>query len=77
MSEAIKLIECPRDAWQGLPELIPTEHKAAYLRGLILAGFAHIDAVSFVSPLHVKQMADSEAVMSSLLASLPGSSTLP
>jgi len=49
----------------------------AYLRGLIFAGFAHIDAVSFVSPKHVKQMADSEAVMSSLLASLPDSSTLP
>ena len=77
MSEAIKLIECPRDAWQGLPELIPTEHKVEYLRGLILAGFAHIDAVSFVSPKHVKQMADSESVMSSLLASLPDSSTLP
>ena len=77
MSEAIKLIECPRDAWQGLPELIPTEHKVAYLRGLILAGFAHIDAVSFVSAKHVKQMADSEAVMSALLASLPDRSTLP
>jgi len=77
MSEAIKLIECPRDAWQGLPELIPTEHKVEYLRGLILAGFSHIDAVSFVSPKHVKQMADSESVMSSLLASLPDSSTLP
>jgi hydroxymethylglutaryl-CoA lyase len=60
-----------------LPELIPTEHKVEYLRGLILAGFAHIDAVSFVSPKHVKQMADSESVMSSLLASLPDSSTLP
>jgi len=77
MSEAIKLIECPRDAWQGLQEFIPTEHKVAYLRGLILAGFAHIDAVSFVSPKHVKQMADSEAVMSTLLASLPDSSALP
>ena len=60
-----------------MPQLIPTEHKVAYLRGLIFAGFAHIDAVSFVSPKHVKQMADSEAVMSSLLASLPDSSTLP
>ena len=77
MSEAIKLIECPRDAWQGLQEFIPTEHKVAYLRGLILAGFAHIDDVSFVSPKHVKQMADSEAVMSTLLASLPDSSALP
>ena len=71
--ETVKLIECPRDAWQGLPDFIPTDHKVAYLRELILAGFAHIDAVSFVSPKYVKQMADSEEVMSGLLASLPGS----
>jgi hydroxymethylglutaryl-CoA lyase len=77
MTQFIKLIECPRDAWQGLPELIPTDHKVAYLRELILAGFHHIDAVSFVSPKHVKQMADSEEVMSTLLASLPDGSTLP
>ena len=37
--DPIKLIECPRDAWQGLPELIPTETKVAYLRELIAAGF--------------------------------------
>ena len=67
----VKLIECPRDAWQGLPEIIPTEYKAEYLRGLVLAGFKHIDAVSFVSPKHVKQMADSEEVMAKLNASLP------
>src|SRR6516164_4845065 len=77
MTEFIKLIECPRDAWQGLPELIPTDHKVAYLRELILAGFHHIDAVSFVSPKHVKQMADSEEVMSTLLASLPDGTALP
>jgi hydroxymethylglutaryl-CoA lyase len=65
-----KLIECPRDAWQGLPDFIPTELKAEYLRELVLAGFKHIDAVSFVSPKHVKQMADSEDVMSKLDASL-------
>ena len=68
--EAIHIIECPRDAWQGLPELIPTEHKAEYLKELVLAGFKHIDAVSFVSPKHVKQMADSEEVMAKLGASL-------
>jgi hydroxymethylglutaryl-CoA lyase len=66
----IKLIECPRDAWQGLPDLIPTDLKAEYLRELVLAGFKHIDAVSFVSPKHVKQMADSEDVMSKLNDSL-------
>jgi hydroxymethylglutaryl-CoA lyase len=69
--EAVKLIECPRDAWQGLQDFIPTESKAEYLKELVLAGFKHIDAVSFVSPKHVKQMADSEEVMQKLLASLP------
>jgi hydroxymethylglutaryl-CoA lyase len=68
--ETVKLIECPRDAWQGLPDIIPTELKAEYLRELVLAGFTHIDAVSFVSPKHVKQMADSEDVMAKLNDSL-------
>jgi hydroxymethylglutaryl-CoA lyase len=77
MTSPVKLIECPRDAWQGLPEVIPTEYKARYLMELILAGFQHIDAVSFVSPKHVKQMADSEEVMARLLDSLPDGSTLP
>lgn len=63
MSERVKIIECPRDAWQGLTELIPSEVKAAYLRKLIDAGFTHIDAVSFVSPSAVPQMADSERVL--------------
>jgi len=71
MTEPVKLIECPRDAWQGLPDFIPTEDKAEYLKQLVLAGFKHIDAVSFVSPKHVKQMADSEEVMAKLNASLP------
>jgi hydroxymethylglutaryl-CoA lyase len=67
--ENVKLIECPRDAWQGLEQFLPTEEKVAYLRQLLAAGFRHIDAVSFVSPKHVKQMADSEAVMEALLES--------
>lgn len=75
--EQIKLIECPRDAWQGLPAIIPTDAKVAYLKELILAGFQHIDAVSFVSPKHVKQMADSEEVMARLLSSLPDGTTPP
>jgi hydroxymethylglutaryl-CoA lyase len=66
MPETVKLVECPRDAWQGLPEQIHTEYKAEYLKELVLAGFRHIDAVSFVSPKHVKQMADSEDVMAKL-----------
>ena len=75
--ENVTLIECPRDAWQGLPELIPTEYKVEYLKELLLAGFKHIDAVSFVSPKHVKQMADSEEVMAKLGASLPANVELP
>ena len=66
MSEPVKIIECPRDAWQGLPGQIPAEAKAAYLRDLIDAGFTHIDAVSFVSPAAVPQMADSERVLDML-----------
>ena len=63
---AVTLIECPRDAWQGLSRLIPTELKTRYLRALIDAGFKHIDAVSFVSPKAVPQMADSEKVLEQL-----------
>src|SRR6266849_8021898 len=77
MTDTVKLIECPRDAWQGLPEIIPTETKVNYLRELVAAGFQHIDAVSFVSPKHVKQMSDSEEVMARLLDSLPDGATLP
>lgn len=65
MSE-IKLIECPRDAWQGLKGQIPPDVKQAYLQALISAGFKHIDAVSFVSPKAVPQMADSEEVLKEL-----------
>jgi hydroxymethylglutaryl-CoA lyase len=62
----VKLIECPRDAWQGLKSQIPADVKAAYLNALIGAGFKHIDAVSFVSPKAVPQMADSEKVLEEL-----------
>lgn len=65
-NQPVKLIECPRDAWQGLPRHIPTEFKVQYLRALISAGFKHIDAVSFVSPKAVPQMADSEQVLEKL-----------
>jgi len=66
MTNAVKIIECPRDAWQGLPNQIAPDVKADYLRKLIHAGFRHIDAVSFVSPAAVPQMADSEQVLSQL-----------
>jgi len=62
----IKLIECPRDAWQGLKEQIPSYIKIDYLKALISTGFKHIDAVSFVSPNAVPQMADSEEVLKEL-----------
>jgi hydroxymethylglutaryl-CoA lyase len=66
MIDAVKIIECPRDAWQGLKRQIPTLQKVEYLRRLVDAGFRHIDAVSFVSPKVVPQMADSEAVLEQL-----------
>jgi len=66
MTQSVKLIECPRDAWQGLKGQIPTHIKVDYLKALISAGFRHIDAVSFVSPNAVPQMADSEDVLTEL-----------
>jgi hydroxymethylglutaryl-CoA lyase len=66
MTDLIKVIECPRDAWQGLRGQIPTAIKVEYLKALVAAGFKHIDAASFVSPKAVPQMADSENVLSEL-----------
>jgi len=66
VSNDVKIIECPRDAWQGLKGRIPTDVKVQYLRALIGAGFKHIDAVSFVSPKAIPQMADSEDVLKKL-----------
>lgn len=66
MPDSVKLIECPRDAWQGLKAQVPTHIKVDYLKALISAGFKHIDAASFVSPKVVPQMADSEDVLKEL-----------
>ena len=77
MIEPVKIIECPRDAWQGLPEIIPAEVKIDYLLKLAAAGLKHIDAVSFVSPQYVKQMADSEEVMKGYLAGLLAGAAQP
>ena len=66
MPDQIQLIECPRDAWQGLPGQIPPAIKVEFLKALVATGFKHIDAVSFVSPKAVPQMADSETVLSEL-----------
>jgi hydroxymethylglutaryl-CoA lyase len=65
-TNSVKLIECPRDAWQGLKGQIPSDLKVNYLQALISAGFKHIDAVSFVSPNAVPQMSDSEEVLKEL-----------
>jgi hydroxymethylglutaryl-CoA lyase len=66
MTDSVTIVECPRDAWQGLPHVIPTAEKISYLSKLVSLGFTHIDAVSFVSPKHVPQMANSDAVMAQL-----------
>ena len=66
MADSVKLVECPRDAWQGLQGQIPAYIKTNYLKALFSAGFKHIDAVSFVSPKAVPQMADSEEVLKEL-----------
>src|SRR5690348_2360618 len=74
----VKIIECPRDAWQGLPKIIPTAEKVAYLRKLADCGFRHLDAVSFVAPKYVPQMADSEMVLQQLAeAGLLNPKTMP
>lgn len=74
---SITIVECPRDAWQGLPQIIPTRTKIDYLAQLASMGFRHLDAVSFVSPKHVPQMADSEDVMAGLMERLPADKPAP
>lgn len=65
MSE-IKIIECPRDAMQGIKAFIPTERKAAYIQSLLRVGFDTIDVGSFVSSKAIPQMQDSAAVLDML-----------
>lgn len=62
----MKIIECPRDAMQGIPEFIPTEKKAAYLNQLLKVGFDTIDFGSFVSPKAIPQMRDTVEVLEKL-----------
>ncbi len=69
----VKLIECPRDAMQGLTHIIPTEEKVAYLNSLLRVGFHTLDAGSFVSAKAIPQMADTAEVFDRL--DLNGSST--
>ena len=62
----MKIVECPRDAMQGLSEFIPTEKKANYLNMLLLAGFDTLDFGSFVSPKAIPQMRDTAQVLNQL-----------
>lgn len=63
MSKKIKLIECPRDAMQGLHDFIPTEDKIAFINQLLKVGYDTIDCGSFVSPKAIPQMADTAEVL--------------
>jgi hydroxymethylglutaryl-CoA lyase len=63
---AIKIIECPRDAMQGLHNFIPTKDKIEYLNLLLQVGFDTLDFGSFVSPKAVPQMADTAEVLNAL-----------
>ncbi|MEL6989148.1 MAG: hydroxymethylglutaryl-CoA lyase, partial [Bacteroidota bacterium] len=62
----VKVIECPRDAMQGIKPLIPTEQKIAYINQLLRCGFDTIDFGSFVSPKAIPQMADTAQVLAGL-----------
>jgi hydroxymethylglutaryl-CoA lyase len=66
MNKNVKLIECPRDAMQGIKEFIPTEKKVQYIQSLLRCGFDTIDFGSFVSPKAIPQMVDTAEVLSQL-----------
>ena len=62
----VKVIECPRDAMQGLHDFIPTADKVAYIQSLLAVGFDTLDVGSFVSPKAIPQMADTAEVLAAL-----------
>lgn len=66
MTERVKIIECPRDAMQGIKPFIPTKEKVRYIQSLLGCGFDTIDVGSFVSPKAIPQMADTAAVLAQL-----------
>lgn len=66
MTKQIKIIECPRDAMQGIKTFIPTEKKVQYIQSLLRVGFDTIDFGSFVSPKAIPQMVDTAEVLSEL-----------
>ena len=65
-SNSIKIIECPRDAMQGIKTFIPTKNKVQYIQSLLRVGFDTIDVGSFVSPKAIPQMADTPEVLAQL-----------
>lgn len=71
-TKMVKLVECPRDAMQGWPDLIPTGKKIAYLNALLRVGFDSLDFGSFVSHKAIPQMADTKQVIDKIV---PGNST--
>ena len=66
MNKALKIIECPRDAMQGIKDFIPTEKKVQYIQSLLRVGFDTIDFGSFVSPKAIPQMVDTAEVLAQL-----------
>jgi len=66
LESKVKLIECPRDAMQGIKTFIPTERKVAYIQALLRVGFDTIDFGSFVSPKAIPQMQDTAEVLAQL-----------
>lgn len=66
MNDQIQMVECPRDAMQGWPRIIPTHEKIAYLQQLLQCGFHTLDCGSFVSPKAIPQMADTADVIEAL-----------
>jgi len=66
MTESIKIIECPRDAMQGIKDFIPTDKKVQYIQSLLRCGFDTIDVGSFVSPKAIPQMIDTAEVLEKL-----------
>jgi len=66
MSNHVKVIECPRDAMQGIKTFIPTEQKVQYIQSLLRVGFDTIDFGSFVSPKAIPQMVDTRDVLAQL-----------
>ena len=66
MPEKVKIVECPRDAMQGIKMFIPTDQKVKYIQSLLGCGFDTIDFGSFVSPKAIPQMVDTAEVLSQL-----------